>query len=143
MRKLVSILLLCTIVACSDDGPSNTPEITFVSITPDVATANQDVVTITISYTDGNGDLGENNADVKNLFVTDSRNDVTYSFRIPALAPEGSNVAITGNLPIELANLSIIDQEVNVESVTFSVQVTDQAGNESNIVDTTPITISR
>lgn len=144
MRKyLIAISCFIFFASCSDDSPSDIPEITFVSISPVNVIANQDVVTITISYLDGDGDLGENRAGVKNLFVTDSRNDVQYSFRIPALAPENSRITIKGNLPIELANISLIDKAASSETVTFSVMVVDQAGNESNTIDTTPITISQ
>jgi hypothetical protein len=43
--------------------------------------------TISISYEDGNGDLGENNANVTNLFITDNRVGIEYPYRINQLGP--------------------------------------------------------
>ncbi|MBC7766297.1 MAG: DUF4330 family protein, partial [Hyphomonadaceae bacterium] len=55
-------------------GMSVSPSIEFVSMTPNPAVKYQDEIRITIKYIDGDGDLGENIPDVKNLFVTDNRN---------------------------------------------------------------------
>jgi len=131
--------------SCSDEGValSPVPELTFVSISPDTVEAFSEVVTVTVSYLDGDGDLGENDSEVKNLFVTDNRNQVTFEFRVPQLAPDNANVAITGELPIEINTVGIIDDEADFESVTFSIWTVDRAGNESNMVESAPIFVRR
>lgn len=98
MKKIFGILSLVVILmACKkDEEISTTPVISFESITPSQPEAYTDEVVITISYRDGDGDLGENDADVTNCFVTDSRTGVEYAFRIPQLAPSGSNIVIDG-----------------------------------------------
>ncbi len=80
---------------------------------------------------------------MKNLVVTDSRNQVGFKFRIPELAPSGSEIAITGELPIELDGVALLDIDSESESVQYTVQVTDRAGNQSNIVTTGNITVLR
>ena len=137
------IILLFSFSGCKkEDAISDTPEIEFVSITPNPAIKYQDEIKITIRYTDGDGDLGENTADVKNLFVTDSRNNLTYEFRIRQLAPDGSKIIIQGNLPINLPTQGFIDDSHTTESTVYSIYVKDRAGNQSNTVQTTTLTIN-
>lgn len=144
MKKLLFLFLSMVLISsCKKDDSleiSTTPAIEFVSITPSTATEYQDKITITISYKDGDGNLGENTADVKNLFLTDTRNNVTYQYRIPQLAPTGESVAIEGNLPIELPNTAIING-ANSQTVSYTVYIKDRAGNVSNTVTTSAITI--
>jgi len=144
MKQVLYSLLFIGFISCSDDDSevSNTPEIEFLSITPSSTTEFQEEVTLVIKYKDGNGDLGENNADVKNLYITDQRNDVVYSFRIPQLSPTGSSVAIEGNLDIDLNSLSVVGAGSS-ESVVFSIYVLDRAGNQSNTITSSAITVSK
>ena len=147
VRANAVLILLGAILGfgCTDDNLeiSNTPEIEFLSITPQEVLANQEKVTIRIKYIDGDGDLGENDPDVKNLVVTDSRNQVGFQFRIPELAPPDSEIAITGELPIEMDGIAILDNGSQSEAVQYTVQVTDRAGNLSNVVTTDLITVTR
>lgn len=132
------------IVGCSDDEPeySNTPELEFVSISPSSITEFQEEVAITIKYRDGDGDLGENDPDVKNLYVTDQRNGVKYSYRVPELSPSGSVIAIEGNLEIDMNSLSVVGSGTS-ESAIFDVYIVDRAGNQSNVITTSAVTVSK
>lgn len=137
------IALAALLTACEDNSIiSPVPQIEFVSIAP-MSANNFDSVHIVISYQDGDGDLGENSPGVKNLFVTDSRNAVTYEFRVQELAPAGSNIAIQGNLNIYINAVSVIDTAATSEQVSYSVQMVDRAGNPSNTITTDPITVTR
>jgi hypothetical protein len=128
---------------CAKDEPiSVVPEIAFVSATPQTITAYEDSLTVTISYRDGDGDLGENNTDDHNLFMEDSRNGVIYGFRVRQLAPNDANITIEGNLNIAVPNVPIIGSG-NTESFTYTIHVVDRAGNESNRVTTSVITVNR
>ncbi len=100
----------------------------------------QDEVIITINYKDADGDLGENDADVTNCFVKDSRNDVEYEFRIPQLSPDNSSITITGDLEIRLQSIGISDGQSS-ETVSFEVYLKDRAGNSSNRITTNTITV--
>lgn len=145
MKKLF-ILFICLglISSCKKDDSieiSTTPAIEFVSITPSTAIEYQDKITITISYKDGDGDLGENSPDVKNLFLTDTRNNVTYQYRISQLAPSGQATAIQGTLTIELKNTAITNGSTS-QSVSFNAYLKDRTGNLSNTISTSAITVT-
>lgn len=119
---------------------STTPEIEFVSVTPSIAKEYQDSLVFTISYKDGDGDLGENTPEAKNLYLTDSRNKVTYAYRVQELAPPNANIAIQGNIKVTLKNTAITDG-ANSQAVSFSIYMLDRSGNKSNIVNSTAVTI--
>lgn len=120
---------------------SEIPEIAFESVSPNVVTEYQDSLYFTISYRDGNGDLGQNNTDENNLFIQDSRNQVTYGFRIQQLAPDNADIAIQGNLNVTLPNTAIINGGTS-ESVSYTIWVVDRAGNESNRVNSSTVTVN-
>jgi len=101
-----------------------------------------DPLTFRVKYTDGNGDLGENNPDAHNLFLTDNRVNVTYEYRIQELAPSSSSLIIRGYLNVVLNGTAITDGS-NSQSVTYSIHVVDRAGNQSNTVTTDAITIHK
>jgi hypothetical protein len=143
--KIAYIIIFSLVVAsCKKDEStiSNIPAIEFISVTPASVKEYQDKLIFSISYTDGDGDLGENNSAVKNLFLTDSRNNVTYKYRIQQLAPDGASIAIKGNLSVELNNTGITDGS-NSQTFTYSLYVIDRAGNQSNIVTTSPVVVTK
>ena len=137
-------LLFLSLASCKDDESefSNTPHLEFVSITPASITEFQEEVTLVIKYKDGDGDLGENDPDVKNLFITDQRNNVEYTYRVPQLSPNGSNISIEGNLEIDLNSLSVVGL-TSSETAIFSIYAIDRSGNKSNTINSSPITISK
>lgn len=122
---------------------NSTPAITFVSITPNPAIKYQDVIKITFEYTDGDGDLGENTPDVKNLFITDSRNGVVYEKRINQLAPDSAIIAIKGVVVVDLAPQGFVDDNHTSESAMYSIYVKDRAGHQSNTIQTTWLNINQ
>ena len=140
--SIISLYLALIIFqSCHKDDPiySSTPTIELVSVSSDNV-AEGDPLTFRIKYTDGDGDLGENNADAHNLFLTDNRVNVTYEYRIKELAPEGSSIIIRGYLDVVL-NTTAITNGSSSQSVTYSIYVKDRAGNQSNTVTTGAITI--
>jgi len=145
MKKLfVLFSFIVVISSCKKDETleiSTTPAIEFVSITPSSAIEYQDKITITIFYKDGDGDLGENSPDVKNLFLTDTRNNVTYQYRVSQLAPSGQAIAIQGTLTVELKNTAITDGTTS-QAVSFSLYLKDRSGNTSNSITTSAITVT-
>ena len=128
---------------CKKDDPIATevPAIELESVSS-TNVLEGDPLTFRIKYTDGDGDLGENNPDVHNLFLTDNRVNVTYEYRVKELAPEGSSIIIRGHLDVEL-NSTAITNGSNSQSVTYSVYVVDRAGHQSNTVTSTSITIHK
>ena len=143
MRRLTYILIGLLLFACKkDDTLSVVPTIEFKSISPSTAQEYIDDINITISYTDGDGDLGENTPDIDNLFVEDSRNGIVYHYRIPQLAPNGNEIAIEGNFNITI-NGTGITEESSSQQVNYAIYVTDRAGNKSNTITTSNITIQQ
>ena len=138
---LLSILFM-TSCKKEDSGFSEVPEISFVSITPASQKEFENPFIITVSYKDGDGDLGENNPDVKNLFVKDNRIGITYEYRLQQLAPDNAAVPIQGTFTIDLPLLGITNGN-NSQQATFEVYVTDRDNNRSNTIATTAVTITK
>ena len=103
--------------------------------------AFQEKLIFTISYTDGDGDLGENDTDIKNLFLKDNRNDIVYEYRISQLAPLDANIIIQGQLNIELEGTGITNNSQE-QSATFDIYLQDRSGNQSNTVTSSSIVIT-
>lgn len=146
MKQLfVFIIITSLFSACKKDDEkySDVPAITFESISPGTVKQFSDSLIVTIGYEDGNGDLGENGSDVKNAFVTDSRNDLTYSFRVKQLAPSDASIIIKGKLSIVIPQVALNNLTGVSETATFSVYLEDRAGNKSNVVNTSSITITQ
>ena len=143
MRRLTYILIVLLLFACKkDDALSVVPTIEFQSISPSIAQEYIDDIIITISYTDEDGDLGENSADIANLFVEDSRNGIVYHYRIPQLAPNGNEIAIAGNFNITINGSGITNSSTS-QQVNYDIYVKDRAGNKSNTITTSNITIQQ
>lgn len=136
------------ISGCSDASKkleeiSAIPSIKFISMNPTTAVKNTDKVVITFEFTDGDGDLGDNTSDVKNLFCTDSRNGVTYEFRLPQYAPDNSKIIIHGQQAFDLPPQGFVDDAHTTETATYSIYVKDRAGNVSNTVQTSELRINQ
>jgi hypothetical protein len=141
---VITLLIICTQSACKKDDElmSAVPEIEFVSVTPTSLKEYSAPLSFTIKYRDGDGNLGENNADVKNLFLTDNRINVSYTYRIQQLAPDNTTIPIQGTLNIDLASVNIINSAAS-QTVTYSIYVVDRAGNKSNVVTSDVVTITK
>lgn len=141
---LVLFFVAATLVSCkkTEEEIGPIPSIEFVSVTPQNVHEYTDSLVFTISYRDGDGDLGENSPGAENFFLADSRNNVIYKFRIPQLGPDNSIIAIEGNLNVVLANTAIIDGSAS-QTFTYSIYVKDRAGNQSNTVTTSSVTVTQ
>jgi hypothetical protein len=144
MTRLFGIPLIALIlVSCSKDLEeiSPTPEIVFENISPGTVKEFADSVVIQLTYTDGDGDLGENGSGIENAFITDSRNNLTYTFRIRQLAPDNANVIIRGKLNIVVPAVALVNSASSSEAVSFSLYIKDRAGNQSNTITTSSVTV--
>lgn len=145
-KLLFFLLCLGVVSACKkkegDDLTNPLPEILDVVVAPTSVVEFQDSIVFRIAYTDGDGDLGENAPNAANLFVVDNRINVTESFRIRELAPDGADIPITGNLRVVLRNTGITDNS-NSQTVNYTIYLRDRAGNESNRFVTSDITVTR
>ncbi len=145
-RKICLLIpLLFSFLSCSKDEQDPfedpVPVIDLVSVTPSTAVEFKDSILITIHYRDNDGDLGENTAGVKNLFVKDNRIGIEYAYRIQQLAPSGSSIPVEGNLNVVLNTVARTDTSLTQQNVTFSIYVKDRAGHKSNVVTSGPVII--
>lgn len=139
--KYLIYLLIPMVLACTREVElSEIPSIELEAAGPSTVVALQDSLYFELSYSDGDGDLGENSPDVKNLFLRDERIDLIYRFRIRSLVPDEASVPIRGTLYFSLPN-TIITNGAGSEDVQYSIWVEDRAGNKSNTVTTPVITV--
>jgi len=121
---------------------SNIPVIELVSVSS--FNINEfDDLTLEVKYIDGDGDLGSSDADVKSVFVTDSRNDIVHEYHLQPLAPLDETLTIEGELNIVVSNIILLDDTNSSETAEFTIQLIDRAGNESNLVSTDNIIINK
>lgn len=146
IRHSYLLLALLAFAGCETDPVfPDEPQIRFVRITPDVATANTaDEIQLTIHYEDGDGDLGYVGDPVASLFVIDTRAAFVGNtgrlkdFSFESLTPDTKNPSIQGDITITMITPPYDSAE---EPLVFEVYLVDRAGHESNRITTTPITI--
>lgn len=144
MKKIFFLFVVTTLISCKKEVVSISPQpyIEYVDIFPREVRQNSDAILITLKYRDGDGDLGDNNPDVKNVFVKDLRNDLFYTFRLKQLAPDNAQIAITGKININIGN-TIMVSNADMEYAQFALIVFDRAGNASNVVLTDSIVVKK
>ncbi len=149
MKKSLLIPFAFLLLAGCNDAPvfPDEPEIEFVSITPEEATQfTADEITLTFRYQDGDGDLGYIGDPVNNLFVIDSRTAFAgnpariTAFAFETLTPDTRKPSIQGEFSISLTTPPF---EITAEPLVYNVYIVDRAGNVSNTISTSPITVSQ
>jgi len=121
---------------------SNTPVIGLVSISQDTIRQYEDVLSIRISYKDGDGDIGFEDPEEYALYVRDIRLEAFDGFYVGPLAPPDAQVPIQGELNIEFPSLFLFGNGA-VEQTRFEIKMIDRAGNESNLIETDFVAITR
>ena len=141
------------------------PKIEFLSISRTLID-QLDSIRFEFSFTDGDGDLGFQNPDTAacnlcdsscydhatfSLFITDLRTNCLAPFEgIPYIPPKGSSDAISGKINVLLANICCISPEREVcipmpnypiDTIRYTVQIRDVAGNFSNIITLPPLVV--
>ena len=143
---LYSFLLLhlaCKPAEESDPRPpvSMVPEIDIKSIDP-IELQQFETVIFKIGYLDGDGNIGDEDADVHALEILDNRQNILHSFHVPPQSPI-ENIAIEGVLVVEVENVILLDQSNTSESLTFNIRLKDRAGNWSNTVTSQTLTVTK
>lgn len=109
---------------------------------------NTDSLRVTFSFTDGDGDLGNN--DSLNIFIRDNRDQfIASQYRLPMLPTEGASRGIEGELTITVYTTCCIfpdgtppctpSQLYPRDTLTYDIFIKDRAGNISNTITTNPI----
>lgn len=140
----LSILIIATaitFIACKKkEIPPPEPTIELIEVGPTSVVQFKDSVIIKLKYKDNNGDIGDESADELSLEIKDSRLPKPDYQHIKPLAPIGSNVKIEGELKIKLNALFLLGNGTT-ETTVLTIKLKDQAGNWSNEVSSSPITI--
>ncbi len=148
MTKLV--LITFALAACSDDPA---PHASIKSVTPDALTASDDTLddlTITLTYDDGDGDLGGGTAEVHDC----RSDDLMTELAIPGIAKAKGN-HITGTLELHVNDIGVEPagtlpsacSELGVAALAsgqtvFCVVLVDAAGHRGTGACTQPIAIA-
>ncbi|TVQ44241.1 MAG: hypothetical protein EA362_10320 [Saprospirales bacterium] len=138
-------MIIFVFSACSDDdGPvlDVVPKIELLGISSDTIVEFEDVLVISIQYSDGDGDIGFEDPDINSIFVRDARLEDYDGFYIGPVAPPDQEIPVTGTLNIEFPALFLFGTGAT-ENTRFYVYLVDRAGNESNEVITQTVTIIR
>ncbi|MBT8221304.1 MAG: hypothetical protein KJP00_15865 [Bacteroidia bacterium] len=157
MRKLlpaISILITILIFSCvKEDEFSIIPEITYIGqtkISMNQGAFMEDSLFVQFSFTDGDGDIGDQ--DSINIFLTDTRQDFTTTYRIPEIPDVAVNDAIEGTVTLLLFTTCCLytdnsqapctpSTSMPMDEVTYTLQIRDRAGNMSNSITLQPITL--
>ena len=129
------------------------PRIEFRSITKNVMNQTtpsvQDSTLTTIYFEDGDGDIG---GDSLAIFVIDKRTDqIDIQFRVTEIEIDGVSNAISGTIAFPILSTCCIYDTGQIpcspsnplieQEVIYEVFIRDRAGNESNRIALTPITL--
>lgn len=155
MKSLIyslSALTLILVFACSNppDYPLE-PTIDFISFSKTSmqqgTNPNIDSVLLTLSFTDGDGDIGSE--DSIGIFLVDTRDDFQQpGFRIPFVGQQGVGKGISGELYIALPTSCCYYEDGRTpceksagvtDELVYELWIEDRAGNESNHIDLSPI----
>ena len=120
---------------------SPTPEIELVNVSALKINQFDDLV-FQIRYTDGDGDIGTQDADAHSLEIIDKRDDIVHSFHIPPQYVV-KGLAITGILEVSIENVILLDQANDSEEAIFSIKLRDNKFNWSESVNSPVITIEK
>lgn len=136
----IFVIGLLIVAACKKEDPPLGPVISFIGITPSSLVQYEESVYITIGYSDLNGDLGFENPDEYALQIKDNRLTNPDWYHVPPIAPLGSEVSIQGELTIKINSLFLLGNGTQ-ELTSFTIKMQDRAGNWSEEVSTTQVTI--
>ncbi|HMQ59594.1 MAG TPA: hypothetical protein PKE06_02945 [Flavilitoribacter sp.] len=118
-------------------------------------TAPLDTLEIRFNFTDGDGDLRDIESGIPDISVMDSRDNSVTPFFIPEFTRQGAGNGISGEITIKILNKPgagiccvFPNSTACVKSTTFptntmfyTIKMRDQAGHESNTIQTEQITI--
>jgi hypothetical protein len=122
------------------------PQIVFSSLSKTMmrqGTGQQDSLWLTVTFTDGDGDLGSN--DSLNVFVTDKRypNRVAETFRMPYVPEQGAGNGISGNIKLLLFTtccnvIPPCEPSITkpIDTLVYQIAIKDRAGHKSNVIET-------
>jgi len=126
----------------------------------------QDSAVLTISFTDGDGDVGLRDSDTTGDFAPEkiyhhnlfleyfekddalgwvrgkdlSGNDISFLYRVPYLTPNGNNTALKGKIEVTLEPSYFNPLSSQSDTVMYKITLVDRSLTESNQVESPVIT---
>lgn len=128
---------------------NDTPTITFERFSSDTIQQGSQNVTFYIGFTDGDGDLGTDEA-TNNLVIVDLRRGDSTFYRIPPIPRQGVASGISGVIEVDMGQICCIHPDFPIvctpientyDSVEFSIKIKDNAGRWSNEVTTSALRV--
>ncbi|MFT6850276.1 MAG: hypothetical protein ACJATA_001088 [Sphingobacteriales bacterium] len=137
-------IIFSLFTGCKDDEEElrAIPQIAFASINPSTVTQFKDSIIIKVSFSDADGDLGYKSPDSLSVSVLDNRLTKADLFYLSPVTPDGEELKVKGNFRIKIANTFLIGNG-GEEQTFYTIFVRDRAGNKSNIITTTNLTIRK
>jgi len=154
----LSALSIALLMSCDvGSGFNEVPAIEFLSLSKDSMRQGrllEDSLTLAFNFRDGDGDLGSQVT--SNISLIDSRTDQPFgNFVVPVLPPSGSSGGIEGTIFLKLYSQCCVFPVIDFDTIpacsvddrypfnelTLSIQLTDNAGNMSNEISSSPITL--
>lgn len=141
---IAAVLAIFGMVACSDDVPplNLVPNLHIISLQPDTVLAGQDSLTLTFSYTDGDGDLGHPDPNRPTIQLTDSRLPTPDNYYLLPLVAIDSNIAISGTIHLRISPTFVLGNQI-MQSFRYSVVLIDRAGHYSQPALSPPVVVVR
>ena len=155
LRNYIYLFALLFLAACTktsttieEGDPLPTigeePAIELISVNPTTVQSYADSIAFTISYIDGDGDLGTEDPDITSIELIDQRapDFLIFEYHLSPRTPSGAELSIQGILNIVLENSILLDDSNTSEETTFTIRIKDRADNWSNTIETETITIT-
>ena len=151
IKFCLSVFLIILLISCQkfEEYPP-IPEISYAGFGIIKGNLGNDSIgLLTISYTDGDGDIGLTKNDTAppydyNYFLDIYQNingilekvilpdtNVNFNGRIPLLTPDGANKAIKGEIEMKL-ELYMMTPFLESDTIAFEIYIQDRALNKSN-----------
>ena len=158
LNRLLAVVVLLILVVLSCTKPPDYPDepvIEFVGM--DRNTMVQDplgleFIRMTISFTDGNGDLGSPTNDTSHVFVVDNRFDPPreQTIAIPLVPELGTGNGISGEATFIVYSSCCIYPGVPfsdctplegfpTDTIIYDIYIYDRSGNKSNVIQSEPV----
>lgn len=161
--RSIHILLFCSLLLSGCFEPEEFPDKPELEFEKFQKLEGSSSAYITVSFTDGDGNVGLEEEDTTGKFSPDSKFhynlwleyherqdgewvhrelDPPFYYRVPPLEPDGENKALEGDIRVELKP-TYFDPTSTYDTIKYSIQLVDRDLQESNVVESEPIITSQ
>ena len=140
MTTKISFIVICfALVLSSCLKPQEFPLEPIIEF--DSFSVMRDSAVLTISFTDGDGDIGYKESDTTGNFAPDklyhhnlfleyydlSGNDISFLYRVPYLTPNGNNTALKGKIEVTLEPSYFNPLSSQSDTVMYKITLVDRS----------------